>query len=127
MSVLVALAILSAMITATLWQILVTRRTLEHREFELQAVWLTRSGVERAAAQLLARADAYTDETIELVPRSSVQIELKPEQGNPDTFRVTAAARYPADIEDSVVRSMTQRFRREVDGGSVRLLALSDR
>ena len=126
MGVLVALAILAAMMTATLCQILATRRTLESREFELQAVWLARSGVERAAAQLLAGSDAYRGETLELVPRSLVQIEVKPDDGNPDTFLITIEARYPADIEDAVVRSMTRRFRREVDGGSVRLRALND-
>ena len=121
MGAMVALAIVSLMMTAIVWQILATRRTLERREYELQAVSLARAGAELAAARLLAKPSGYSGEVAELVPRSTVTVEVNSEPGSPDAFVITSEARYPSDEPDGVVRSVTRRYRRHMDGENARL------
>ena len=124
MGTLVTLAIISLMMTAIVWQILATRRTLEHREYELQAAWLARAGAELAVADLLAKPSGHSGEVVELIPRSRVTVEVKSEDGSPDTFLITSEARYPSDTDDGVVRSVTRRYRRQMDGEKARLQVL---
>ena len=126
MGTLVALLILSLMMTAVVWQIMATRRTLEHREYELQAVWLARAGAELAAAHLLANPSGYSGEVVELIPGSSVSVEVRSEDSSSDTFRITSEARYPAQAVGGVVRSVTRHYRRQVDGERVRLQVMLD-
>ena len=121
MAAVVTLAILSLMISATAWQILANRRMLHHRRYELQSAWLARSGVERARARLLATPTGYDGETVEMIPLSRVRIEVKPEPDSPDTFLIASEARYPTDATDVVVRSVSRRFKRQVDGKVVTL------
>ena len=126
MGTLVALLILSLMMTAVVWQIMATRRTLEHRAYVLQAVWLARAGAERAAAHLLAKPSGYSGEVRELIPGSNVSVEVRSEGSSPDDFWITSEARCPADAVDGVVRSVKRHYRRQMDGERVRLQVMSD-
>jgi len=73
---LVVLAVLTVVIGVITWQSVTGFRRADHRQAQLQALWLARSGVELAAARLLANPAGYTGETLELIPRSQVRIEV---------------------------------------------------
>src|SRR5262249_53708935 len=109
---LVTLAVLSLLSAAIGWQILASRRILEHRHWELQASWLARAGVERAAAQLLTDPGGYDGEVEEIIPLSNVRIEMRPMPDLPGIYEVTSESHYPTDSVDLVVRTATRRFRR---------------
>ena len=121
MAVVITLVIVALMMTAIAWQIIANRRMLDHREYELQAAWLARAGGERAAARLLVSPDGFVEEATELLPASSVRIEVKPEPDAPGVYRITCEARYPTDVVDRVSRSFEKRINRQVSGGIVRL------
>ena len=97
---------------------------LDHRGYQLQADYLARSGVERAAARLLANPDGYAGESLQLIPLSSVQIEVQQESNSPGVYRVTSEARYPTDAADYVTSAVTRKFRRQVAGDRVQLQSL---
>ena len=124
MAVVLTLTILAVMISAIAWQMLANRRMLEHREYELQAAWLARAGVEHAAARVLTNPDGYSGETIEPVELSTVRIEVTPDPDSPGAYRITSEARFPTDAKDFVTRTMTRRFKRLTDGGTIRLESL---
>jgi len=125
MAAVVTLVILSLLMSAIAWQLLANRRMLDHREYQLQADLLARAGIEHAAARLLANPDGYTGETLQLIPLSSVTVELNAESGSPGVFRVTSSARYPIDAADYVNRSVTRKFTRRVDGSNVELQSVA--
>lgn len=125
MAAVVTLVILSLLMSAIAWQLLATRRMLDHREYQLQADLLARAGIEHAAARLLASPNGYEGETLQLIPLSSVTVELNSESDSPGVYRVTSEARYPTDAADYVVRSVTRKFKRQVDGNKVQLFSIS--
>ena len=122
LAVVIALALVSVMLGATTWQLLAHRRTLERRLHQAQAVWLARAGVERAVARLLAEHEGYAGETVELIPASQLHIAVKRVPGQAEVFDVTSEARFPADALHPVVRSLTVRYRRVVEGNRVRIM-----
>jgi hypothetical protein len=125
MWVLVVLAILTVIIGLITFQSVSSFRQAEHRHYQLQALWLARSGVERAVARLLTDPVDYTGESLELIPRSQVRIEVTKEGGKSQAFRITCEARYPADQSEQVLRSQTRRFRRIIEKERVRLELMS--
>lgn len=118
---LVVLAVLTAVIGVITWESVTGYRRADHRQARLQALWLARSGVELAAARLLADPAGYTGETLELIPRSQVRIKVKNAPSQKDTFLVTCEARYPTDERESVLQAQSRRLRRVVEKGRVRL------
>ncbi len=118
---LVVLAVLTVVMGVITWQSVTGFRRADHRQAQLQALWLARSGVELAAARLLDDPTGYTGETLTLIPRSQVRIEVKTDPKQDNTFLVTCEARYPADERDSVLRSQLRRLRRVVEKDRVRL------
>ncbi len=118
---LVVLAVLTVVIGVITWQSVTGFRRADHRQAQLQALWLARSGVELAAARLLDNLTGYTGETLALIPRSQVRIEVKTDPNQENTFLVTCEARYPTDERDSVLRSQSRRLRRVVEKDRVRL------
>lgn len=118
---LVVLAVLTVVIGLITWQSVTGLRRADHRQAQLQALWLARSGVEWAAARLLTNPAGYTGETLELIPRSQVRIEVKRDPEKSDIFLVACAARYPIDERESVLRSQSRRLRRVVEKDRVRL------
>jgi hypothetical protein len=118
---LVVLAVLTVVIGFITWQSVTGFRRADHRQAQLQALWLARSGVELAAARLLDNPAGYTGETLELIPRSQVRITVTTDPKQEQTFLVTCEARYPADERDSVLRAQSRRLRRVAEKGRVRL------
>lgn len=147
---LVVLAILSAVVMTTTWQHLAARRTLDQRFKQLQADWLARAGVELAAERLLTKPGDYSGETVAPLPGSQVRITVRSEPFLPfvgsqivglsgsapgallgaaglntkpasSGFVVTSEARYRADEPLVVVRSLSARFQRLVEGDRVHL------
>jgi hypothetical protein len=121
---LLVLAFLGMLLALTTSQILACRRALDQRQSRLRAAWLARSGLELAAARLLADPAGYPGESVELVPDSKVRIEVKSQPGAKDVFEVVSEAHFPLEGRDQVLLSLTRRFRRVADGGRVRLEVL---
>jgi len=120
MSVMVALAILSVMLTAITWTILANRQMLQRRETRLQALWLARAGVEIACENLM-RNPAYTGETSSPSAQGEVKISVTTDPKTPGVFHISSQARFPLDRPDLVVREVSASLRRRIDGDDVRL------
>jgi type II secretory pathway pseudopilin PulG len=121
MALVVALAVLSVMLSATTWQIVAQRRALERRCNEQQALWLARAGIERAAGRLLVDPAGEAGGSLELIPNSELRVTVKREAGTDATFHVTSESRFPSDVPHPVVRTEVRRFQRIVENGQVRL------
>jgi hypothetical protein len=100
-------------------------RQADHRHYQIQALWLARSGVESAAARLLANPANYRGETRAIIPKSLVRIDVLNDSAKPDIFQITCEARYPTDAREAVLRSQTLRFRRVTEKNKVRLEAIA--
>lgn len=123
---LVILSVVSLVLGVITLQILAQRRQLEQRQHQLQASWLARSGLEIARTRLLASGTPFKQEMLTLLPESEVRISLEPKKASPDAFILTSAARYLVDLPaGGVVRTLTQKVRRVVDGSTIRLEVLS--
>lgn len=120
MAVVITLAVLSILLLAITQQHVAHRQFLQHREHQLQSDWLARAGIELAVAKLLDDP-TYSGGTVQVVPKSQVCIAVKNERVPADFFQVTCEARFPTDVPDSVVRSISRRFRRIVQGSQVRM------
>lgn len=116
---LVALVVLTALMTTVGWHILANHRLAERRLNRLQSAWLARAGIDLAAARLLEQPEKYRGETLELLPGSKLRITVEAEKGEP--FRVRSEARYPADGKESVARTLAYRIKRLTDQGRVRV------
>lgn len=123
---LVVLSVLTVLLSAITWQLLASRRALERRQHQIQASYLAEAGVERAADRLLAKPAGYAGETIEIIPGSSVRIEVHKDPKETDAYRVQVHARYPQTPSEAVVRTATRRFRRTAENEAVRLEVLHD-
>ena len=84
--------------------------------------WLARAGVELAAARLLEKPAAFTEEHRDLVPDGKVRTVV--EKTDPDIYSITAEAEAGQQDRTPVVRTASARFRRTEIGGAVRLEAL---
>src|SRR5437660_8350332 len=113
---LVALAVLVMIMAVVTWQGFASRRQLDRRENQFQSQWQARAGLELAAARLLADPAGYKGESVALIPRSEVRIEVQGVAGTAGVFRVTATARFPIDEPRPIERTLTRQFRRTVDG-----------
>jgi type II secretory pathway component PulK len=119
--VLIVLSVLTALSATVAWQFLAGRRVLRDRQNALQASWLARSGVETAAAHLLADSK-YRGETLELLPDSRVEVQV--EALADDSYRIHATARMPASRQGHV-RTSSRTFHRTEAGGKARLEVVS--
>lgn len=115
--VLIVLTVLTGLAGTATWQYLTGRRVLRDRQQALQATWLTRSGIEIAAAHLLADP-AYRGETLTPVPNGTVEVKI--ERGEGDTFRVTATGQALGSRQPHV-RTSSRTFRRVLEGGKAKL------
>jgi len=120
---LVLIASLTVILSVAAVQMIAQRKVLRQREHQLQATWLARAGVELAAARLLDKPAAFTEENRELAPESRVRIAV--EKTAPDVYRVTAEAEVGLENGPPVTRSASGRFRRTADGDTIRLQALA--
>lgn len=119
---LVAMAAAALILSVVAVQITSHRAMLRQREHGLQAEWLARAGVELAAARLLEKPAAFTEENRDLVPDGKVRVVV--EKTDPDMYSVTAEAEVGQQDRTPVVRTASARFRRTEAGGTVRLETL---
>jgi hypothetical protein len=118
--VLVVLSALVAVIATTTSTYVMVRRAQRNREYKLQSEWLARSGIELAAARLLADPKDYRGEKVQLIPNSQVEIEVKAEADG--VFEVVSSARYPTyNGSKASERAQKRVFRRVVEGDKARL------
>jgi hypothetical protein len=113
--VLVVLAFVSTMSLTAVGRFGNARRALDAYTHRAQAEWLARSGVELAAARLLADPDGYSGETVKPLPRSEVRIVVRKDPAERNVYRVECEARYPTDVTRVVVRVVNRSLKR-VDG-----------
>ena len=118
---LVVLTFVSAMSLAALGQFGTARRLLDTYAHRTQAAWLARSGVELAAARLLAEPDGYTGETVKPVPGSEVRIAVEKDPAEPDVYRVQCEARFPSDSRLAVRQLIRRTLKRVSDPKGTRI------
>jgi hypothetical protein len=123
MMVVVILMIFSVLMVSITWKLVTHHRMLEHRSQQQQSLWLARSGLEMAAARLLADPK-YRGQTMEPVPLGEVRVTVVPDKKSPDVYQVTSEARFPKDLREPVVRELTRRYRRVADGSTIKLVAM---
>jgi hypothetical protein len=91
----VVLATISVFMVTINMQILLNRRIVEHRQHQVQALWLARSGVEVAAARL--GDEKYTGETLAIIPDSLVRIDVQRAKDANAGYNVSVEAKYPTE------------------------------
>ena len=117
----VTLAVLFVIMTVVTRHTFASRQMLERRENHYQALCLAQSGLEIAAARLLVDGGSYQGESLEIVPRSKLRIDVKNVGKASDTFQVTAEAHFPTDIPHPSLRTLTRTYRRSAEGKRWRL------
>jgi uncharacterized membrane protein len=113
------MAVLSVVLATVTFNAVAQRNMAQQRQHRLQADWLARAGIDLAAARLLEKPAAFTEELTELVPGAKVGIVVA-DLGKGE-FSVTADAESGRDEELLVVRSAIRHFRRTEENGSTRL------
>jgi hypothetical protein len=119
--VLVLLTLISVLMGLVTSQILANRRLVQHRHDELQAIWLARAGIELAADRILADPAGYKGESMQLIPKSRVRIEVQPVPPSANSVRVISEAQYPTGVSGAVTRSITCHVRFVTKGERVRI------
>jgi type II secretory pathway pseudopilin PulG len=123
MGVVVAIAVLSVLLTAVTWQNLANRKLVQRRHHQLQSAWLARAGMETAVARIL-HDPGYKGEETKTLESAKVKITVVPVKGQASVYQIISEARFPDNNVEGVVRSITRRFRRIVDGNKVRFEAV---
>jgi type II secretory pathway component PulK len=118
--VIVVLVVISTLMATVTAQTIGIRRLLSRREQQQQSLWLARSGLELALAHLLTDPK-YKGGTTELIPLGQVRVAVQPVPTSADMLEVTSEARFPTDVPDPVMRSVTERYRRVVEGNGIKL------
>lgn len=121
---LVVLTLLAVMMTLITRQGLTALRLVERRQQQLQAEWLARSGIELAAARLLAAPDSYEGESVQPIPGSKVTITVTKKESSQGVYSVAAEARYPFDESNVVVRTASRSFRLVTEKATTRVVAV---
>jgi type II secretory pathway component PulK len=118
MTIVLMLGIVALMLGSITIQMALNRTAQAQREARLQALWLARSGLEQAAGRLMAAAEDYRGETLELLPGGTVRIEI---ERDGEVQRITSEASYAGTLSHPVVRVEMRSYRLHRDGGRVRL------
>jgi hypothetical protein len=116
-----ALTLVSVLLATIAAHLVSNRRQESQHQREAQAAWLARAGVEFAINRLLTEGAKYRGETLELLPKSRVVVEVEAEAGAADTFRISSAASYPLDNPRPVLTSVKRKVKRKVEGGKARV------
>jgi len=123
---LVVLAVIGVLMATAAQQITHARRMVENRRNLLQARWLVRSGIELAAARLVAASADYTGEDVEPIVDARVNIQVTKEGSDANSFRIRCTARFPIGEPFTVESSTTRIAKRTADGGRIELSSLSE-
>ena len=112
-AVLVCMMLAAALFVAILGGAAARHRQIQQRQLEMQAVWLTEAGVERAAARLASDAD-FTGDTWHIAAEQlggrhdgMVRTLVQRDATLPDRYLVTVNADYPNDPVNRVRNSKT--------------------
>ena len=119
---LVAMAILSVILTVVTMQVVAQRQMIIQRHRQLQADWLVRAGIESVAARLLESPAGFRDDKQELAPDAKVRILV--EKAAAELYTVTIEAEVGVTDGPLVARTGMRHFRRTESGGVVRLQAV---
>jgi hypothetical protein len=119
---LVVMATLTTILALVTAQLFTERQQSTRRQHQLQADWLARAGVELAAARLLEKPAAFTEEIRDLVHDGHVRIVV--EKTDADGYAVTVEAEVGREQGVPVARTVTARFRRTAQGDTARLQAV---
>jgi hypothetical protein len=111
----VVMAVIGILLTETARNAIAARRMLSARQNHLQAMWLSRSGVEFAKARL-TDDETYQGETIEPLGDSQVTVKVERKPGDTVIYQVTAEARFPKSGPSSSVMTTTRMFRKAPHG-----------
>jgi hypothetical protein len=109
---LLVIVLVTAMMAAGMARFATARRAVEAQVHEARCDWLARSGIEIAAAKMLAD-EKYAGETAKPFGTGELTIAVKKEK---DAYRITAAAR-----EGTAARTLERSFRRTSTPDGVRL------
>ena len=107
---LVAMAIITIVLSVITAQVVAQRQSVRHRQRQLQAEWLARAGAEWAAARLLQKGEAFSDDQQQLAPDSKVRISVAKTEQN--RFDVTVDATVGLNEGRPVARTLSIRFLR---------------
>ena len=124
---LVAMAIITIVLSVITAQVVSQRQSVLHRQRQLQAEWLARAGAEWAAARLLQKGEAFSDDQQQLAPDSKVRLSVaKAEQ---DRFDITVDVTVGLNEGRPVARTLSMRFLRTEKDNVARLetIAAADR
>ena len=124
LTALVVMAVFSVIIAVVATQILAQRRLAQTRHRQLQADWLIRAGIERAAVRLLENPSAFQAEYKDLGLDSKVSVNV--EKATEKTFDVLAEAEVASEHGHVVRRSRRVRFQRSILHGMTRLETVSN-
>jgi hypothetical protein len=116
---LVSVTVVGLLLTVMTTQVVAGRRVIERREDQLRATWLAREGVERAAARLLTKPASKGGDSQESGTGTRLRVEVRPEPGARDSYRITSEARLHADGPTPVARTLHRRMRRLSAGAQV--------
>ena len=115
---LIAMAVLTVILSVVTLQVVRQHNYVRQRQRQLQADWLTRAGVEVAAARLLQSPAGFSDDKQELAADTKVRIVV--EKTDADSYLVTVEVQVGLE-GPTVTRGASARFRRTDAGGMVRL------
>jgi hypothetical protein len=115
----VVLAMVSSFLTIVTLDLMRSRRVLDRRQDQLQVRWLARSGLELAAASLLAAPADYDGETVKPLPGGEVRITVEPVEL--DAWIITSAATWQREGSAAVRHTMTRSYHLRIDGDRARL------
>lgn len=115
---LVVLSVLTVTSGVAVREFLMVRGQTAHRRHRIQAEWLARSGVELAAARLLAD-DGFAGEAVEPIANGPVRIVVSKDAGKPGSYQIRCDATYPADDPRPIRVTLTRTATRRTDGKKV--------
>jgi type II secretory pathway pseudopilin PulG len=111
----IVLGIVGSLSALVAVQGLALRRINDQRQEQLQTLWLARSGLELAAQRLLTKPAGYEGETLELIPRSQVRIQVTPVKDRAGVYRVSCEAQYPTDRKQATRLTEERTYQRSGD------------
>jgi type II secretory pathway component PulK len=120
---LVALAVVTILMTIITSQVVAHRNIARQRQRQLQADWLTRAGVESAVAQLLQSAEPKKDQTLELTPGAVVRVHV---EKTGDVFSVKVETEVGIGEARNVKRNVERRYRRNEKDGVIHIELSAD-
>lgn len=123
--VLVVMSVLTILSAGLTRQFVLARRLARDDVNQAQALWLARSGLDVAAARLLAAED-YQGETLHPLPETELVITVAKDADTAGRYHVTSQARLPGTGQLTASRTLEGTFQRREAEGATRLERLAE-